>query len=189
MNKKFISICLSIFAISLFFIIGFKFILGDKVLYDDAIDFNEGYPIIRYTGFEEDKNIYMIKVSIKNTSRYYTVFDNINLQFSNKSVYNGNANPIFKGYDNKIRESLQTYNEGSEVVGSFLDPEEEREYIFEISKGLSFDKEVFDTNHMSISYDARYYKYKLNERMVLPSTYTRGKRELIDNFLDPFTID
>lgn len=111
------------------------------------------------------------------------------MQFSSESGYIGNANPIFKGYDNKLRKFLKNHNEGRAVVGSFLDPMEEREYIFEISKGLSFDKEVFDTNVMSISYDARYYKYKLNERMVLSSTYTSGRRELLDNSLEPFRID
>ena len=84
---------------------------------------------------------------------------------------------------------LISYEEDIDEPSAYLDPNEEREYIFEVSKGLSFDKEVFDTNRMSISYDARYYKYKLNERMVLSSTYTSGRRELLDNSLEPFTID
>ncbi|MBS5938760.1 hypothetical protein [Clostridium sp.] len=189
MNKKFISICLSIFTISLIFIIGFKFILGDKILYNDSMNYDEGKPIIKYTGFEEDENIYKIKVSIKNNSKYYASFIDINLQFSSESGYIGNANPIFKGYDNKIRESLKTYDEGREVVGSFLDPEEEREYIFEISKGLSFNKETFDTSSISISYDVRYFKYRLNETTVFSSAITRTGTEFIENALEPFTID
>lgn len=189
MNKKFILVSLSIFIISLIFILGFKFILGDKVLYEDSMNFDEGKPVIKYTGFEEDENIYKIKVSIKNNSKYYANFVDINLQFSSESGYIGNANPIFKGYDNKLRESFNTYNEGREVVSSFLDPEEEREYIFEISKGLRFNKETFDTNSISISYDVRYFKYRLNESTVFFSTTNRTGTEYIENAIDPFKID
>ena len=77
MNKKFILVSLSIFVLSFVFILGFKFILGDKVLYEDAVIFAQGQPIIKYVGFEEDENVYKIKISIKNSTDYYASFNNI----------------------------------------------------------------------------------------------------------------
>lgn len=190
MNKKFILVSLSIFVLSFVFILGFKFILGDKVLYEDAVIFEQGKPIIKYVGFEEDENIYKIKISIKNNSEYYASFNNISLQFlNNSSVYLGDANPIFNGYDSGLREYYNNYKEGMDEYSSFLDSKEEREYVFEISKGLSFDKEVFDTNRMTISYNAQYFKYRFGSKAVVSNVFSRSSVEFIDNSIYPYTIE
>lgn len=186
MNKKFISICLSIFAISLIFILGFKFILGDKILYTDAMNFEQGEPIIEYSGFEEDKNIYKIKVRIKNNSDYIASFTDVTMRFLGDSQ----GAPIFNGYDNTEKEYILNLKQEDKYNFSFyLEPEEEREYAFEISKGLSFDNKFFDMNSMSISYNARYFKYRINESTVFSSAFSRSGSELIDDSLEPFTID
>ena len=186
MNKKFISICLSIFTISLIFIIGFKFILGDKILYNDSMNYDEGKPIIKYTGFEEDENIYKIKVSIKNNTDYYASFNNMSLNFSG----NSQGQPTFSGYDNAERKALLDYKEGDKHTFSFyFSPDEEREYVFEISKGLSFNEEVFDTNRMTILYNAQYFKYRINKNTVVGSAFSSSGVEVIDNSLEPFTIE
>ena len=190
MNKKFILVSLSIFVLSFVFILGFKFILGDKVLYEDAVIFEQGKPIIKYVGFEEDENIYKIKISIKNNSEYYASFNNISLQFlNNSSVYLGDANPIFNGYDSGLREYYNNYKEGMDEYSSFLDSKEEREYVFEISKGLTFDKKVFDTNQMIISYNVNCYKYKINKNTVVGNTFSMGGSKSIDNSIYPYTIE
>lgn len=191
MNKKFILVSLSIFILSLGFILGFKFILGDKVLYSNSMNYDQGKPVIKYVGFEEDENIYKIKVSIKNNSEYYASFYDINLQFSNRSsVYLGNASPIFKGYDNTEREYLLNFEPGDkDTFSSYFAPNEEREYVFEISKGLSFGKEVFDTNRMTISYNAQYFKYRFGSKTVVSNVFSRSSVEFIDNSKDPYTIE
>lgn len=192
MNKKFIKVSISIFLFSFIFILGFKFILGDKVLYNDSTEeaFNSDGPIIKYSGFEEDENIYKIKITIKNNSKYYASLNNIKLQFQNSSNYLGSANPIFEGYDSDYREFLSNFKPGEkENFSSFLSPNEEREYAFEIAKGLKFDKEVFDTNRMSISYSVNYMKYKINNNTFLGNAWSRSSTEFIDNSAMPFTIE
>lgn len=186
MNKKFISICLSIFTLSLVFILGFKFILGNKILYNDTVNFDEGKPVIKYTGFEEDENIYKIKVSIKNSTDYYASFNNISLNFSG----NSQGQPTFSGYDNDERKALLDYKEGDKYTFShYFEPKEEREYVFEISKGLSFNNEVFDTNRMTILYNAQYFKYSINRNTVVGSAFSSSGVEFIDNSLEQFTIE
>lgn len=195
MNKKFTSISLMIFIISVIFILGFKFILGDKVLYNNAIDFDNGEPIIKYSGFEEDENIYKIRVSIKNNSDYYASFNNINLQFSyntrNKSGYSSNnAVPIFNGYDNTEKEYLLNFKPGDKrTFSSYFGPNEEREYVFEISKGLKFDEQIFDTNSMTISYSIQYFNYRINRNTVIGSAFSRSGAKHIDASLEPFIIE
>lgn len=71
----------------------------------------------------------------------------------------------------------------------YFEPKEEREYVFEISKGLSFNNEVFDTNRMTILYNAQYFKYSINRNTVVGSAFSSSSVEFIDNSLDPFTID
>lgn len=185
MNKKFILVSLSIFILSFVFILGFKFILGDKVLYEDAINFEQGEPIIKYVGFEEDENVYKIKISIKNSTDYYASFNNITLTLSG----NSQGEPIFNGYDSGLREYYNNYKEGMDEYSSFLDSKEEREYVFEISKGLTFDKKVFDTNQMIISYNVNCYKYKINKNTVVGNTFSMGGSKSIDNSIYPYTIE
>ena len=190
MNKKFILVSLSIFVLSFVFILGFKFILGDKVLYEDAVIFEQGKPIIKYVGFEEDENIYKIKISIKNNSEYYASFNNISLQFlNNSSVYLGDANPIFNGYDSGLREYYNNYKEGMDEYSSFLDSKEERIYVFEISKGIKFDKEIFDTNRMAISYSAQYFKRRINKNTAIGNAFSSSSVEFIDNSRDPYILE
>ena len=183
MNKKFILVSLSIFILSFVFILGFKFILGDKVLYEDAVIFAQGQPIIKYVGFEEDENVYKIKISIKNSTDYYASFNNITLTLSG----NSQGEPIFNGYDNNERKALLDYKEGDKYTfSSYFDPNEEREYIFEISKGLTFDKKVFDTNQMIISYNVNCYKYKINKNTVVGNTFSMGGSKSIDNSIEEY---
>lgn len=190
MNKKFILVSLSIFILSFVFILGFKFILGDKVLYEDSVNYEQGEPVIKYVGFEEDDYFYKIKVSIKNNSEYYASFNNISLQFSDSSsVYLGDANPVFKGYDSGLREYYNNYKEGMDEYSSFPASKEEREYVFEIPKGLSFDKEVFDTNRMTISYNVQYFKYRFGSKTVFNNVFSRSSVEFIDNSIYPYTIE
>lgn len=198
MNKKFIKVSISIFLFSFIFILGFKFTLGDKVLYVDSTEeaFNSEGPIIKYSGFEEDENVYKIKVNIKNNSKYYVSLNNVNLEFSHntkdKSGFSSNnATPVFKGYDNTEREYLMNYKpgDGEYNFSSFLKPNEEREYVFAISKGLKFDKEFFDTNRMSISYGVNYFKYRIGNDTVIGNAFSRGASEFIDNSTMPFTIE
>ncbi|MGG7142989.1 hypothetical protein ACQPVP_05945 [Clostridium nigeriense] len=191
MNKKFILVSLSIFILSFIFILGFKFALDDKVLYEDSVNYEQDKPMIKYVGFEEEDDFYKIKISVKNSTDYYASFYDINLQFSNNSsVYLGNAGPIFKGYDNDERKALLNYKEGDKYdFSSYFGPNEEREYVFEISKGLKFDKEVFDTNRMTISYNIQYFKYKINKNTVVGNAFSSSSVEFIDNTIDPYTIE
>lgn len=194
MNKKFITVSISIFLLSFIFILGFKLILGDKLLYANSTEYVEG-PIIKYSGFDEDENIYKIKVNIKNNSKYYARVNNINLQFSyntkDKSGYSTNdASPLFKGYDNTEREHLLNYMPGDEYsFSSFLNPNEEREYVFEISKGLKFDKEVFDTNRMAISYGVNYFKYRIRSNSAIGDAGSIWASKPLDSSAEPFTIE
>lgn len=186
MNKKFILVSLSVFILSFAFILGFKFILGNKVLYEDAVNYEQSKPIIKYVGFEEDESIYKIKISIKNTTDYYAGFNNITLTFSG----NSQGSPIFNGYDNNERKALLDYKEGDKYTfSSYFDPNEEREYVFEISKGLTFDKEVFNTNEMTISYNVNCYKHKINKNAVVGNTFSMGGSKSIDNSIDPYMLE
>jgi len=186
MNKKFILVSLNIFILSLIFILGFKFILDDKVLYKDSMNYDQSDPTIKYVGFEEDENVYKIKVSIKNNTEYYASFNNITLNFSG----NSQGQPTFSGYDNDERKALLDYKEGDKHDFSFyFGPNEEREYVFEISKGLKFDKEVFDTNRMTISYNVQYFKYRINKSTVAGNAFSSSSVKFIDNSIDPYTIE
>lgn len=190
MNKKFIKVSISIFLLSFIFILGFKFILGNKVLYSDSNshNFNGKNLIIKYDGFQEDKDKIKIKVKIKNNSEYYAALNNVYLTFEGG---NGNdGKPIFKGYDNQIRESFSEIDaKDSDIPSSFLDPNEERDYIFQISKGLKFDKNIFDTNRMAISYNANFYKYRLNKNTVVGSAWSSGGTEFIENSKELFNYE
>lgn len=186
MNKKFISISLSIFIFSLFFILGFKFILGDKVLYIDSTNYEQGEPIIKYVGFEEDDSFYKIKVSIKNTTNYIASFQNVDLQFSRGLQ----GTPIFNGYDNTERQYILSLKQEDKYEFSrYFGPQEEREYVFEISKGIKFDKEIFDTNKMTIRYNVQYYRYKINNNSVIGGAFSSSATEFIDNSIDPYTLE
>lgn len=186
MNKKFIYMSLSIFILSLIFILGFKFILGNKVLYEDSMNFDQGKPIIKYIGFEEDDNFYKIKVSIKNTTDYFASIYNLSLQFAGRSQ----GAPTFSGYDNTEREYILNLKPGDKYnFSGYFGPKEERNYVFEISKGISFDKEVFDTNKMTIRYNAQYYKYKINNNTVIGGAFSSSATEFIDNSIAPYTLE
>ncbi len=171
MNRKYISICLSIIIVSLIFIFGFNFILGDKILYSDSVDFEYRVPEINYIGVEEDENVYKIKVSIKNNSDYYAGFNNISLQFTGTSQ----GAPTFNGYDNDERKAFLNHKPGDKYnYSSFFDPYEEREYVFEVSKGISFDKEVFNSKEIDIGYGYQLYKYRVNNNTVIGSGTSGG---------------
>ena len=164
MNKKYIIVSLTIFIVSLIFIFSFNFLLGDKVFYNNAINFEEDVPVIKYIGVEEDNNVYKIKVSIKNNSKYYATFDNISLKLGGAIQ----GEPMFDGYDNNQREALMNHREGDKYNYSYyFNPNEEREYVFEISKGLKFDKYKFSSKEMDVHYSYKLYKYRSNNNMVI----------------------
>lgn len=185
MNRKFIYISLSVFAISVAFILGFKFVLGNKVLIRDSVNFDQGEAIIKYVGFEEGEDTYKIKVSVKNNSDYYASFSDISLMFFGGS----NGSPVFKGYDNDERRALMDYKEGDKYNFSpYFAANEEREYAFEVSKGLSFDKEDFDTNKINISYNVTFFRYKANKNTVISSIFSKSGTARLDNSSDPYVI-
>lgn len=181
MNRKYIIISLSIFIVSLLFILGFNFILGDKILYSDSFNFNDGIPEINYIGLEEDENLYKVKVSIKNNSDYYASFNNISLQFTGTSQ----GAPTFNGYDNDERKALINYKSGDKYNYSFyFDPNEEREYVFEVSKGISFDKDVFNSKNIDMGYSYQLYKYRINSNTVIGRGQSGGGSRRIEADID-----
>ena len=181
MNRKYIIISLSIFIVSLLFILGFNFILGDKILYSDSFNFNDGIPEINYIGLEEDENLYKVKVSIKNNSDYYASFNNISLQFTGTSQ----GAPTFNGYDNDERKALINYKPGDKYnFSSFFGPNEEREYVFEVSKGITFDKDVFNSKNIDIGYSYQLYKYRINKNAVIGNGPSGGGTKRIEADID-----
>lgn len=190
MKKKFFKVSLGIFMFLLISLLGFKFLYGDRKLYSDgSIKVPESGT--RYLGFEEDDYKYKIKVGIKNNSKYYGIIRDIKLQFQpdSKNVSSISLGPIFVGYDLKESEYFNNYEEGEEYYYSaFFDPGEEKQYIFEIPKGLSFDKKVFDTNRMGISYNIEYFKYRPKENAVSVNINMEGSVKFIDNSIEPYEI-
>lgn len=190
MNKKFFKVSLGIFMFLLISLLGFKFLYGDKKTHlDGLIKVSESST--RYLGFEEDDYKYKIKVGIKNNSKYYGIIRDIKLQFQpdSKNVSSISLGPIFVGYDLKGSDYFNNYEEGEEYYYSaFFDPGEEKQYIFEIPKGLSFDKKVFDTNRMGISYNIEYFKYRPKDNAVSGYINLEGSVRTIDNSIDPYEI-
>ena len=190
MDKKFFEVSLGIFMFLFISLLGFKFLYGDRKLYSDgSIKVPEAS--IKYSGFEEDENNYKIKVGIKNNSKYYGIIRDIKLQFQpdSKNVSSISLGPIFVGYDLKESEYFNNYEEGEEYYYSaFFDPGEEKQYIFEIPKGLSFDENVFDTNRMGIYYSIEYFKYRPKENAVSVNINMEGSVKFIDNSIEPYEI-
>lgn len=190
MNKKFIKVSIGIFISVFIFILGFKFILGDKLLFHQGSDeaFNSSNPIVKYVGFEEDENILKIKISIKNNSKYIASVNKATMRFGvlanavNDSIINSRSNPTFEGYDNDY-----DYNSKNKYFDFAIYPGEEREYAFEVTKGIHFDKEVFDTNKMYVSYNINYYKYKIKGTFI-GNVMGTGGGESLDNSSNPYVI-
>ena len=86
-------------------------------------------------------------------------------------------------------EYIDNYEEGGkEYYSSFFDPSEEKLYVFEIPKGLSFDENVFDTNRMGIYYSIEYFKYRPKENAVSVNINMEGSVKFIDNSIYPYEI-
>lgn len=190
MSKKFIKVSLGIFIFLSISLLGFRFLYGDKKTHlDGSIKVPESST--RYLGFEEDDYKYKIKVGIKNNSKYYGIIRDIKLKFQVESI-NGvsiSSVPIFEGYDLKKMEYIDNYEEGGkEYYSSFFDPSEEKLYVFEIPKGLSFDENVFDTNRMGIYYSIEYFKYRPKENAVSVNINMEGSVKFIDNSIYPYEI-
>jgi hypothetical protein len=196
MNKKFIMISIGIFISVFIFTLGFKFILGDKVLFGQGNDeaFNSSNPIVKYVGFEEDENILKIKISIKNNSNYIASVNNVTMRFGilpnavNDSTVSSRSNPIFEGYDNDFEKIANDQNIKINNFDRAIYPEEEREYAFEVTKGIHFDKKVFDTNKMYVSYNINYYKYKIKGTFI-GNVMGTGGGERLDNSSNQYVID
>ena len=190
MNKKFLKVSLGIFMFLFISILGFKFLYGDRKVYSDGL-IEIPKANIKYSGFEEDENNYKIKVSIKNNSKYYGSLRDIKLNFqkySGNGIVN-NSGPTFGGYEILERGTFENDKEGIvEHSSPFFDPSEEKFYAFEIPKGLSFDKEVFDTNRMEIYYNIEYYKYRHKENAVSVNINFEGSVIYIDNSIAPYEI-
>ncbi|MDV4151944.1 hypothetical protein R0131_14040 [Clostridium sp. AL.422] len=190
MNKKFIKVSLGILIFLSISLLSFTLIFDKKKAdYQGYIDVPK--VSISYSGFEEEEDKYKIKVSIKNNSEYYGSIRDIKLKFQTNSNYESytNSGPIFGSYDLKEREYFENYKEGErENYSTFFDPMERRDYIFEIPKGLSFDKKVFDTNRMKISYNIEYFKRRIKNG-VAGRINMQGSEEIIDNSVDPYVIE
>ncbi|MDU5106824.1 hypothetical protein [Clostridium sp.] len=190
MKKKFFEVSLGIFMFLFISLLGFKFLYGDRKIYSDgSIKVPEAS--IKYSGFEEDENNYKIKVSIKNNSKYYGSLRDIKLKFQNYSwnVTSTNSGPTFGGYKLVERESFENYEEERKEYSSpFFNPSEEKLYVFEIPKGLSFDENVFDTNRMGIYYSIEYFKYRPKENAVSVNINMEGSVKFIDNSIEPYEI-
>lgn len=190
MKKKFFKVSLGIFMFLFISLLGFKFLYGDRKIYSDgSIKVPEAS--IKYSGFEEDENNYKIKVSIKNNSKYYGSLRDIKLKFQNYSgkLTSTNSGPTFGGYKLVERESFENYEEERKEYSSpFFNPSEEKLYVFEIPKGLSFDENVFDTNRMGIYYSIEYFKYRPKENAVSVNINMEGSVKFIDNSIEPYEI-
>lgn len=190
MKKKFFKVSLGIFMFLFISLLGFKFLYGDRKIYSDgSIKVPEAS--IKYSGFEEDENNYKIKVSIKNNSKYYGSLRDIKLKFQNYSwnVTSTNSGPTFGGDKLVERESFENYEEERKEYSSpFFYPSEEKLYVFEIPKGLSFDENVFDTNRMGIYYSIEYFKYRPKENAVSVNINMEGSVKFIDNSIEPYEI-
>ena len=190
MSKKFIKVSLGIFIFLSISLLGFRFLYGDKKTHlDGSIKVPESST--RYLGFEEDDYKYKIKVGIKNNSKYYGIIRDIKLKFQNYSG-NGtstNSGPTFGGYELIERGYFENYEEGiREYSSPFFDPSEEKLHVFEIPKGLSFDRNVFDTNRMGIYYSIEYFKYRPKENAVSVNINMEGSVKFIDNSIYPYEI-
>ncbi|MCR1952415.1 MULTISPECIES: hypothetical protein [unclassified Clostridium] len=186
MNVRFIKISLGICIFLFISFFGFKFMLGDrKEYYDGFIDVPK--LSIAYSGFEEEDEVYKIKVSFKNNSKYYGSLRDVKLQFSNNNLIN--SNPIFIGYDFSEREYFDGNEESNIDYSPFLDKEGKKEYVFDIPKGLNFDNKIFDTNRMRVSYNLEYYKYKPKSNSLIGKVKFDSSTEFIDNSSMPFTIE
>ncbi len=196
MNKKFIKVSIGIFISVFIFILGFKFILGDKLLFHQGSDeaFNSSNPIVKYVGFEEDENILKIKISIKNNSKYIANVNEATIRFGilpnsvNDSTVSSLSNPIFKGYDNDFKKIADDNSIKIKNFDVAIYPGEEREYAFEVTKGVHLDKKVFDTNKMYVSYNINYYKYKI-KGTFLGNAMSTGGGERLDNSSNPYVIE
>lgn len=189
MNKKFIKVSFGILISVLVVVLGFKFILKDKILFSDSTDdiFENVKPTIKYEEIEEEDSFYRIIISIKNNTKYYASVNEMHLQFGfnisseNPHKIMSNNSLYFRGYDLEERKYLENYNgNSSERVSPYLDPYEERQYAFEISKGVIFDEEVFDTNKMNISYNVNYYRYRLSSNSLAGGIMGHGGGEHIE---------
>ena len=190
MNKKFLKVSLGIFILLFISLLGFKFLYGDRKIYSDGL-IEIPKASIKYSGFEEDENNYKIKVSIKNNSKYYGSLRDIKLNFQNNSGIGvaTNSGPTFRGYEIIERGAFGNYEEGiGEHSSPFFDPSEEKLYVFEIPKGLSFDKEIFDTNRIGIAYSIEYFKYRHKENVVSVNVNLEGSVIYIDNSIEPYEI-
>lgn len=189
MNKKFIKISFGILTSVFFIVLAFKVILKDKVLLIQSTDylFENARPTIEYKDFEEKEDLYKIIISIKNNTEYYTSINEIFLQFECKMP---NSSLYFRGYDLEERKFFENYSgKSDEDFSPYLAPYEERKYAFEISKGLTFDEDVFDTNKMNISYNINYYKYRFSSNTLFGGVMSHGGGEHIDNQNKPFIIE
>ncbi|MBE6054669.1 MAG: hypothetical protein E7212_12350 [Clostridium sartagoforme] len=189
MSKRFIKISFGIFIFLAVFLFSFKFLLGNRFSYWEG---TEKVPklTMKYKGVEEDKYSYRIRVSFKNNSKHYARLDNIKFKFSTMptmALYlRRESNPEFNGYDLRLS---QSYEHGEEIVSPFLEPDEERIYEFQISKGLSLNNEYYNINRGNVDYSVNYFKYKINEYSLLKNVISEFYTEPIDNLFIPATTE
>ena len=194
MNKKFLKITLLMTLIFFLFLITFKSLTGKIVTRDNANDnlFDICEAIIKYEGFEENENMTIIKVSIKNNSDFYASLNDVYITFrSSNYVINDEGwqtnlpSPQFEGRDSlfNIEDEYQNYSH-------YFEPGETKVYEFEIAKAINFDEKYFDTNRFTLSGNIKFYKYKLNDNVVAKLVGNRsGGLEFLENSKDPYVID
>lgn len=191
MRKRFLKITVLMTLVFLLFLITFKSLTGKILTKDNANDklFDICEAVIKYEGFEENENMTIIKVSIKNNSDFYVSVKDFYLKFSSSSyVMNDKGwttnlpSPQFIGMDSLWKdEDYSSY---------YINPGETKIYEFEIAKAINFDKKYFDTNRFTISGNIQFYKYKLNDNTVAKLVGNRsGGLEFLNNDKDPYVID
>lgn len=191
MKKKFLKVTLLMTIIFSLFLMSFKSLTGKVLTKGDSSNelVNMNQAILKYEGFEENENMTIIKVSMKNNTDFYASINNVYITFHSSSYKINNEgwernlpSPEFKGMDSLWRkEDYSSY---------YINPGETKIYEFEIAKGINFDKDYFNTNEFSFSADIQYYKYKLNDNMVAKLVSNRsGGLGSLSNEKDPYVID
>ncbi|WP_300381894.1 hypothetical protein [Clostridium sp.] len=195
MIKRFIKISIFMMIILCIFLGGFRVVAGKTLIKNTANNdlFKTFTPEVKYVGFKDYDNVTVIKVEMKNSTDYYASFNNLSIIFSkntkstpqnNDNYYINSADPSFVGRDLSFYD-IDNYKDYSD----YLSPGESREYEFAISKGINFDKEIYDTNRFRVTYSASYYKYRIKKNTVINLVGGSGGGENLDNSKDPYVID
>lgn len=190
MNKKFFKLVILMTIIFIAFLITSKVLTGKilrKVYSTDKLF--DSYDIdMEYKGFEEDDYNTIIKIDIKNNTKYYGSINNLDLRFSGVAMANqDNEYNTVKGVPSFQGQFY--YGEEFYDYSHYFAPWETREYRFVIPKSINFNKKYFDTNRFSIGYNVGFYKYQINKNSVFKLLGSRGSSINLENSKEPYVID